>query len=372
VPIKRAARLLAQRGHEPVLAVQDVATLGSSDFPVWQAPLSPRLLASGARKYPRTPTTMGDIMARLGCDDPAIVAALVRAWRLLLDELRPDLVIGEFAPFLLCAARGWVPTVGFGQAFSTPPAHLAAFPILDGSAPLADEQATLAATNEGLAAAGAAALPALPGLFAADEQVVGTFEELDHYRGRRRHALAPPALPQDVEGAAGAGDEVFVYMQEVVGPDAPLWEGLARSKLPIRVHQPRAPAASVQRFASFGFRYQSDPVPFDVIARRSRLLLSHGGVGTVSGGLLAGLPQVVCFFDLEKRLNGHSVAALGIGGHVHLPSIEPDAFAASLVRLYADEVVAARARDIAPSFRARMNPPLEAILADRVEALLPR
>jgi hypothetical protein len=339
---------------------------------VWQAPLTPRLLSSGARRYSRTPATLGDILARLGCDDPAIVSGLVQSWRLMLDQLRPDLVIGEFAPFLLSAARGRVPSICFGQGFSSPPPHLSSFPSLDGSAPTMDEQAVLAATNQGLEWARAEPLPALPALFAADAQVAATFEELDPYRGLRASAVDAPILPQAPSELGGEGEEVFVYLPESVGADARIWDGLARSRLPIRVHQPRAPAANVERFAAAGFRFEPEPVSFDVITARSRLLLSHGGVGTLGSCLLAGLPQVICFYDLEKRLNGHAVAALGLGGHVPLHDIQPEPFAASLVRLYGDDALAARARAAAPGFRARMEPGADEVMADHIDALLRR
>jgi hypothetical protein len=66
------------------------------------------------------------------------------------------------------------------------------------------------------------------------------------------------------------------------------------------------------------------------------------------------------------------VAALGLGGHVPLHDIQPEPFAASLVRLYGDDALAARARAAAPGFRARMEPGADEVMADHIDALLRR
>src|SRR5688572_18816935 len=113
-------RLLRGLGHRVSYALQRIDGLDPADVAgdaVWQAPLTPRLLAGGRRSVEGPPTGMGDILARLGMAEPGIVSAMTIAWRGFLDQVRPDLVLGDFAPFLLMAVRGRVPTVALGIGF---------------------------------------------------------------------------------------------------------------------------------------------------------------------------------------------------------------------------------------------------------------
>src|ERR1700741_616522 len=152
--------------------------------------------------------------------------------------------------------------------------------------------------------------------------------------------------------------------------DAALWDGLAQSGLPVRVHVPRATPALRGRLASLGFTFESNPIPLERIAAASRILVSHGGHGFLSAALLCGLPQVVTHYDLEKRGYADCVVKLALGGQVPLLEIRAEPFAASLRRLYDDDAPAARARAAAPGFQAQMERPLESEVAEAIAALV--
>jgi rhamnosyltransferase subunit B len=368
----QVAAALRQSGHSVSFALQRLDALREEEAagdPVWQAPLSPRLLVSGAVSRRGPPAGMADILARLGFDDPVIVAALVVGWRRLLETVAPDAVVADFAPSLLLAARGRVPTITVGGGFELPPAGMAQFPLLIEGMDGVDQRGLLAAVNAGLAAAGGELLPAVPAIFAADRANAATFTELDPYAAHRADPLALPLEP-GFDAAAGEGEEVFVYAPERIGPEAPLWQGLAAAGLPVRIHVPRASAELAGALTRLGVAFEAEPVPFAAIAERSRLLVSHGGHGFVCAGLAAGLPHVVCHYDLEKLVTGTALARHGFGGHVALASIRPEPFGASLARLHRDEALAARARAAAPGFRRRAQVPLGPAVAEAVAALL--
>ncbi|MDQ8757525.1 glycosyl transferase-like UDP-glucuronosyltransferase [Sphingosinicella sp. LHD-64] len=349
------SRLLRGHGHEVVLAVRRLDVMHAqqvSDIAIWQAPVSPRMLAGNVMRHGGAPAGLADILARIGIDDALIVTSMIAAWRQLLAATRADLVIADYAPFLLPAARGRLPAIAVGNGFSLPPATMRAFPTLVQGVSGLDQEALLAIVNRGLAELGDDPLAALPGIFAADRSVTATFAELDPYAAERGE---PIAIPESVDGSirAGEGEEVFVYLPELIPANSPLWSGLAMSGLKIRVHVAMGDAAIQAAVTSFGFIVEPHPVPFAEIAARSRLLLSHGGHGFVCAGLTAGLPQVVCHYDLEKLATGLGLARAGLGGHVPLATIQPRAFADSLVRVYQDDAIAARARAAAPGFLER-------------------
>jgi rhamnosyltransferase subunit B len=355
-------------------AVQRVDALSPEDIggsAVWPAPVTPRLLVNTARPRGVNPNTLGDIMARLGCTETPLVAALVRVWHQLFSAIRPDAAIAEFAPFMLVAARGRLPVAAGGTGFDTPPSGMPHFPSLTGQPAVFDEEATLAAVNAALAQSGTEPLAALPEMFRADRELAGTFAELDGYNKWREQPLVMPALPEPMpEMAPGGGEEVFVYAPELLRMDAPLWQGLADSKLPVRVHIPKVSEDYRAKLRAHGFQVEPEPLPFSLIVERSRLLVSHGGHGFVCSALLSGLPQVVCHYDLEKVMHAMAIARLGLGGFVPMMQIDPTAFAASLIKLYRDDALYTRAQAAAPEFHSRYAQTMQQSTADAVEDLL--
>jgi rhamnosyltransferase subunit B len=367
------ADALTARGHRVSFVLQRVDALPPERLGgalVWPAPVSPRLLVN-IGKPRRAANSFGDILARLGADDPDMIEGILRAWDLLFDTIRPDLVIAEYAPFLLAAARGRIPAIAVGTAFSTPPATMACFPSLNGEPAAFDEAEMLAGLNRALARLGRPALPTYPALLTAERTFGGSFAELDPYAEWRTEPLTMPLVSGGIPPLADPqATELFVYAPEQVLPTAPLWAGLARSGLPVRVHTANMLPDMERALAGFGFAVEPRPVPFARIAERSRLVLSHGGHGFTCSALLAGLPQVICYFDLEKYLHAEAITRLGVGGKVAMAEIKPDAFAASLRAVYGNEDLAARARAAAPTFRTRYDRPKTEIVADAVDTLI--
>lgn len=374
IRMARIAERLRAHGHRVSFALQRVDALSPEDLKgavPWPAPISPRLLVNTAKPKAQPPATLGDIMVRLGLEQPDMVASVLRSWRQLLEAIQPDLVVAEFAPFLLTAARGLVPSLAGGTGFDTPPSAMPRFPSLIGQPATYDEDQALEWANAAVFQAGCRRLERLPQLFEADVELPGTFAETDPYREWRIGSLIRPALTLPYPGIAPpGGEEVFVYAPELLGIDAPLWKGLALSRLPIRVHIPRVSEEYQRELKQMGFLVEPEPLPFPLIAQRSRLLVSHGGHGFVCSAFLSGLPQVVCHYDIEKLLHGRAVAKLGVGGLVAMAQIEPQAFAASLVQLYRDEALAGRARAVAPDFQSRYPLTMEDSMAEAADSLL--
>lgn len=371
VRLARLASALRTAGHEVSFALQRIDSFAPDtvhEDSVWQAPVTPRFLISTARPVAAPPVSMADVLARVGMDDPALIAAMIRGWERLFEAIRPDVVLGDFAPFLHLAARGRVPMIAIGTGYSLPPAQLRAFPGFIEATQGSDEGHLLAAVNSALKQVGRAPLDAVPAIWSADRAIPATLAELDPYAAHRGDDYASPLDP-GFDARAGGGEEVFVYAPERMSAQAPIWPALAASGLKVRVHLARAGADLQAELARFGFIVEPDPLPFTLIAQRSRLLVSHGGHGFVSAGLQAGLPQVVVHFDLEKLLHGLAVARAGVGGHASLGTLDRERFGADLAAMHRDEALASRARALAEEIRARGQPPLDPLVLDAVAAL---
>ena len=361
--MKLIAERLLDEGHSVAMALQQIDALGTDGDPriqVWQGPVWPRLLVSAAQDHSRPVATMGDILARLGLDRPGCLAAMVSGWDAIFTGFQPDVVIAEYAPTLLMAARGRIPAIQAGEVFACPPHDAPYFPNLSGHAVAYDEAALLDIADADLASVGRGPLASLPALFAADTVLISGFVELDPYRGSpgRRHC-APLILPPTAEGTGGGGEELFVYGLNRFAPDHPLWAALKLLKRPVRIHMLEPLPEHLALFRQAGFAFEARPVPFPRIAQRSALALSYGGHGFVSACLLAALPHFIMSFDLEKRLIGNQIAVLGFGDHCEQLAIDPPLLADRIEALANDTQTAQRLRDAAPDFHARMSPSLE-------------
>lgn len=369
VKLRAIAGRLAARGHEVVYAVQNLAAVAGAGE-AWQAPLWPAQLVAAARPVQVTPATMGDILVALGLADAGAFAGLIGAWDRLLAAVRPDGIVADFAPALSAAAAGRVPVVATGTGFSLPPGTMPRFPSLTGEAAVHDEARLLDGVNAALAAHGRVPLPGLPALFAADRQIVATFAELDPYHAWRSEPLVAASTAAPVPLAGPEGDELFVYLNGHHPKGLAFWQGLALSGLKVRIHDPTLNRADHALLRGAGLLVEERPAATSDIVARSRLLLSHGGLGLASTALLAGLPHVIAPFDVEKRMIAAAVAAMDLGRIVWQDGLEAEPFAAFLRDAFADDALAARARAAAPGFRARATVDADVLAAGTIVELV--
>lgn len=370
--IQRISAALAAAGHRVTLALQRVDAPGVRGEPwaarIWQAPLWPSLLARVGPAVAGGSSTLSDILASAGLARPGTFARMLAAWEPILDLAAPDVVIGDYAPALLCAARGHMRIVAVSDAFDLPPPHLSQLPSFTGRPPLVAEAAMLEEVNGGLAASGRPPLPALAALFAADLQLPLGFPALDPFSGLRDGPVYRPFIDEEMVTRRydpASAPEVFVYWPGTGDGTLPLWQALARLRWPVRVHAPQLTAADHRWLAERGFIVEPLPVPYPLIAERSRLLISHGGVGFASTGAIAGLPQLVLPLDLQKQLIGEGLARTGAGAVLRLDRGEETILAAA-TRLADDPGTMAAARALAETLRAAPGESPVTTVVDRV------
>jgi UDP:flavonoid glycosyltransferase YjiC (YdhE family) len=102
------------------------------------------------------------------------------------------------------------------------------------------------------------------------------------------------------------------------------------------------------------FRY----VPFKALLPRLAALVHHGGIGTTSQALLAGVPQLVRPMGFDQFDNADRAVALGVAQRLLPRQYKPDTVAKALAAL-ADASVRARCAEVARTF-AGDEPGLEA------------
>ena len=378
------ARALALRGHAIALVFRELRQLSfvpeTHAYDIFQAPRTVRE-AEGAG----VPASFADIMLGCGYADPAELAGLVGGWRAVLAQWRPDLLVADFAPTGLLAARTLgIPRVTFGNGFFTPP-RLAPLPpfrddaIVDPARVAAADARALASVNEALGRLGEAPLARLADMFEADEDFLCTFPELDHYGTRPTSGYWGPRLRFDL-GAdtpwpAGAGKRVFVYVKRYLPQLDALIEHLAASPHRVIAFIPDLDEARRARLRSRIHVVAERPVRLESIIGQCDLLVSHGGEIS-TGALMHGVPTLLFPSHYEQYLTARRLEQVGSGRWLPYSAGLPEV-ARAIEEILADGAFAARARAYARRYgayspaeqRRRIVLRIEQLLASRGAAL---
>ncbi len=356
--IEKLSVELAKDGHQSFLALQRIDGISRrfvAGEQLLQAPIWPNLLKDVHRELPQVPhATYGDIFDALCLDKPNALTSMLEAWQVLLDLVKPDAVVAETAPALLMAARGRFPTIRIGSGYDVPPSEMARFPSLTGRSAVRCEMIALEKINTALSQTSCHPVRFYPEIFKSDADIVACLEEFDPYAEWREACYCRPAMGSKVPPlAVKRGNEIFVYFHAVTQHVMPVWKALSQTKLPVRIHVPDADEEHTKALADLGFKFESKPVPLDKIMRRSRMIISHGGLGLSSAAAMCGVPHLVLSHDIEKSLNGNAVARMGAGLHAPLFEVDSTLLGQQILTLYHDPDQSKKGVDLARRLQSR-------------------
>lgn len=313
------ARALLERGDRVYLIARNLWTAG----PLFQDS-GVRLLQAPFRhgkglQYNRTPT-FAYILYNIGFCDAAGLAGLVAGWESLFEMIEPDLVVADHSPTALLAARGMdLPAIVWGTGFYCPPnvAPLPAFqPEHDAGRNRNVERDVLDCMNDCLRKWRAAPLEHVAALYHdGPRRFLLTFEELDHYPQRRgdRHRGYWPFHP----GAApdwpkATGPKVFVYLKHF--PQiAEVLEDFSRAGNPMLVYIDGVDPKLRRRLESPTLRFADEMVDLEAVAREAAVGITNANIGTITGLLLRGVPQLCLPLTLEQGIVAGAVERMGAG-----------------------------------------------------------
>ena len=277
------------------------------------------------------PASYAEMLMRFGFLNPQALTGVCRAWRHLVELLRPDVLVMDHAPTALLATRGMgLPRIHVGDGFCIPPGGrpMPGFRwwATEQAARIADsERHVLQAANAVLATLDAPPLVALEDLARCDDTLLCGFPELDHY-GERPHALwigAPHALGQGAEPVwpAGEGPRVFAYLKSGYGGLEAVLTALKASPARVLVHVPGASRRTAQVHAAPHLRFSDQPLDMRQLAGTCDLAVCHGGAGTCTAMLLAGTPLLLLPMQLEQLMAARRIAALGAAAVVPVEAV---------------------------------------------------
>ncbi len=96
-------------------------------------------------------------------------------------------------------------------------------------------------------------------------------------------------------------------------------------------------------------------VPFKALLPRAAAFVHHGGIGTTSQALLAGVPQLVRPMGFDQFDNARRVLSLGVARQMLPRRYRPEAVAAALDSLLGDAQVPARCAEVARRMSAERS-----------------
>ncbi|MBW4671348.1 MAG: hypothetical protein KME60_28985 [Cyanomargarita calcarea GSE-NOS-MK-12-04C] len=277
------AHKLKDYGIEPVFALQNPKIRGLClPGKILQAPRATMRFLDD--KDDDKSYLFSDILYIFGFSTPFLFSFHFQAWRNLINLVRPSLVIADFAPVLVLAAKGIVPTVVVGNGFCIPPAvidfpALRPFPV---PAEAFRRQAEVAETVRQVTGFDAP----LGELLNGDRAFIFSIPELDPYKDVRKQAeyvgIHSAPFPQNL---GCEGGKFWGYL-------AKDWQNYS---LVVDTLKPECVFDDLK-----------------IVLKGKSLAIHHAGFFTSATCLLAGIPQMVFPKDMEKWHTAKALLNLGV------------------------------------------------------------
>jgi len=358
-----AVRALEARGHRVTFFLRNIkenAILLAGErraiLPV------PDLLARipGAPN-PAPMATYLDIMCYSGFYRRQVLHAGLLAWRTLLAQARPDLVVADHSPVLLLACFKEIPVVQVADGFTLPPAEGDLFPLFrQGAKPIVDPAHVLRVMRDVQKAHGKPLPETVTEPFRTAGRLLCTLPELDPYAELRHDPVLGPVEglqdPQPLPAATRGPDgrpHFFAYVSLEHKKTRPFLRGLRASRMSGEIFARDMTDDIAKSLARPGLTVHRQPQPMREVIARASLIIHHGGNGTCCAGLSGGRAQVLLPTHMEARLSADALVRQGVGRLLLNKELDKEGLPPVLEEVAADAAMARRALDLAAEIKAR-------------------
>lgn len=348
------AEHLRQCGHELLFVIKDATEAG----PLLESAgfcyiLTPKHAAGKKRATP--PASFIDILDRAGFGSAEILTELVTAWRRIYASFQPDVIIAQYAPLTVFTARlAAISCLQLNTGFEYPPEN-EPFPCFRPNLRrtkeqlLAKEAALLESVNLFCVGNDCSPLAKMQDVIKADINLLVTFPEMDHYRGRRAgHFIGPISIVEEGISLSWTGRKthrIFLYVRNFSQLELIL-ETLKSSDAEVIACIPGVSETLLAAFAGGAIRIYPTMVRLAEILAKADLVITHAGHGTTANAFLAGVPMLMIPTTIEQWLLTRQMEQLGIGIAVRRDRLVAQ-FPATLAKLLGDKSFRQRARTMA-------------------------
>ncbi|MEX0603949.1 MAG: glycosyltransferase [Marinobacter sp.] len=313
-----------EQGHKVTLVLRDLSRVqhldGLNHASVVQAPLwMPK-----SRSAPIHPVSMPEILQHFGYLSAPGLHGMVRAWSDTFDALKPDLLLCDYAPTALFAARGKsFVCAAIGSGYSLPPDGVTPMPAFRSISPgvraraLNAEKKVTQVIQRVAKELGQPRIDNVCDIFKVDEAFLCTLRELDHYE--RPEPACYWGLPtQASSGRLPAWSDsgqprVFAYVKPPGAHFDATIKALQQSGHEAEIFAPGITPEALQKHASNTLRISSRPYDLVKTFKTCDAVICHAGHETVVAALLAGRPVVLIPLQMEQYALARRVEAQGLG-----------------------------------------------------------
>ncbi len=263
-----------------------------------------------SKKYSSPTISYADIIQRLGYQSINTLLPLVEHWRKKFIDHKTELVIADYSPTALLAARTLdIPATDYGPGFFSPPAIYplpTLTPWFRSEAGFLEyiENQVLTVINEVLRHYSKAELSYLYELFEIEENFLCTFPELDHYSDRSTSTYWGPGFSNDVGITArwpqNNKKNIFAYLHKSYPFLDELLLSFGKIEANILVHCVSLPSEKIKTYTFNNVIFCKDPVKMKSLAGKADFVISHSGHGSTAACLLMGIPQLLLPTQLEQ------------------------------------------------------------------------
>lgn len=324
--IKPLAEEMIRRGHRVSLGLRDLVhtdvLLSGIEAPRHQAPV----WLHRVHGVPSPPASMAEILMACGYLNADALRGLFVGWRNLLMLLRPDLLVADYSPTAILAARSLgIPSVATGPAFFIPPVD-ARFPCIRdweqipaGRLDHAERSVTTAA-NTVLTETGAPPIAYATSILGGDHALLLSWPELDPY-GRETlpegmHWWGPSMLQSGGEFPAwpgGKGKKVFAYLKSAHPDHELVLKALVALGCSVVCYLPELASGRPPPVSASCITYCNGPADLARVLPECDLCVCHGGAATVAQSLLCGIPLFLLPMQGEQFLVARRIGRLQLG-----------------------------------------------------------
>lgn len=324
--LKSLAQEALQRDHRVTMSLRDLvhtdSLLSDVGVPRFQAPV----WLHKVHGVPSPAASLAEILLSCGYLNANALQGLFVGWRNLLAEVKPDLLVADYAPTAVLAARSLgICSVTVGIGFFLPP-NVSPMPSLRDWEPIhpgrlaASDAQMLKAINTVLERAGTAPLERAAQALHGDVPLMLTWPELDHYgRGvlpSGQRWWGPSMLPQaglTPEWPAGTGPKVFAYLKSEHPDHEAVLKALVKMGCRTVCYLPEVASGRPPPVISPLINYSRGPVDLGTTLPDSELCVCHAGEATLAQSLLAGVPVFLMPTQAEQFLISRQVERTGAG-----------------------------------------------------------
>ncbi len=272
------------------------------------------------------------ILHHAGHDKPERLAGLLMTWKNLYNLIDPDLFVFDYSPTAMLAARSRPgKKLAIGTGFHLPPSIqtiLTPASLSDTSTAQEDtaafEKRVLGVINAAFKQLNIQPLNQLTDFMDADEMILRTLPEMDHYpdRTKARYGGIMKSPPGEVPiWPPSPGPKIFAYLK-VFETLPSLLETLNQKQYPTLIYGDKIPQEIMQRFSSDSLKFAEKPLDMDSIGQTADLAICNAGHGGTTELLLSGVPLLLLPLNGEQNMVAENVERLGAG--LSAPHLHPN------------------------------------------------